>query len=213
VFNLAYSFDLEITGRRKIIELGIAKKKKQVLDDLLASKSISQLTYDYLEKELTRGVTDLEADLKSITDKMTARAKELEEQIGALELSFAKLEIHRAAEEVEDETYKKQNQIIVSRLKAAKQELDAVKKSLLEIVSETIETSMLETKEDEKPAENLKAEESQKEDASIRESVETPKPSQEETTERIVTENVKNEVPLASSEADQLSTETKANSE
>lgn len=213
MFNLAYSFDLEITGRRKIIELGIAKKKKQVLDDLLASKSISQLTYDYLEKELTRGVTDLEADLKSITDKMTARAKELEEQIGALELSFAKLEIHRAAEEVEDETYKKQNQIIVSRLKAAKQELDAVKKSLLEIVSETIETSMLETKEDEKPAENLKAEESQKEDASIRESVETPKPSQEETTERIVTENVKNEVPLASSEADQLSTETKANSE
>jgi len=213
VFSLAYSFDLEITGRRKIIELGIAKKKKQVLDDLLASESISQSTYDYLEKELTRGLTDLEADLKSITDKMTARAKELEEQIGALELSFAKLEIHRAAEEVEDETYEKQNQIIVSRLKAAKQELDAVKKSLLEIVSETIETSILKTKEDEKSAENLKTEESQKEDAPIRESVETPKPSQEETTERIVMENVKNEVPIASSEIEQLSTETKTNSE
>jgi len=210
---LAYSFDLEITGKRKIIELGIARKKKQVLDDLLASKSISQLTYDYLEKEMTRGVTDLEADLKSITDKMTARAKELEEQIGALELSFAKLEIHRAAEEVEDETYEKQNQVIVSHLKASKQELDAIKKSLMEIVSETIETSTLETKEAEMPPENLKIEESPKEDESIRELVETPKPSQEETTESIVAENVKNEVPIVSSENDPLPTENKTNSE
>lgn len=115
-----YSFDL-VTK-----ELEIAKKKKQALDNLYASNKISQSTYDYLDSELSKAITELEDHLNALKEKMTARAQELEKQISTLELFLASLEIHHAAGDVDDETYEKQSNAILLGLEATKQELSDI---------------------------------------------------------------------------------------
>ena len=83
-----YSFEL-VTR-----ELDVTKKKKLALDSLFASNKISQSTYNYLETELAKAITELEDHLKTLMDKMTGRAQELKRQTGILEMFLASLEIH-----------------------------------------------------------------------------------------------------------------------
>jgi len=128
-----YSFEL-VTR-----ELDLTKKKKEALDNLFASNKISQSTHDYLEKELKEAISELEDYLKTLMDKMTARAQELEKQVGTLELFLASLEIHHAAGDVDDETYEKQNKAILLGLEATKQELSDIKNSLSKAVTEAAE--------------------------------------------------------------------------
>ena len=128
-----YSFDL-VTR-----ELGLAKKKKQALDNLFSADKISQSTYDYLETELIGAIAELEDHLKSIKDKMTIRAQELEKQVNTLELFLASLEIHHAAGDVDDETYGKQSNAILLGLEATKQELITIKSVSQQTVTEYAE--------------------------------------------------------------------------
>jgi len=136
VFDLEHSFELDLTWRSKVRDLDLTKKKKQTLDELFASQKISQSTYDHLEKKLTEETTIIEAKLKELSDSMTARAKELEKQIGLLEISLANLEMYHATGEIDDETYENQNKTILLNLEAIKQEIRTVKNFLLEFVEE-----------------------------------------------------------------------------
>jgi len=132
VFDLSlwkYSFEL-VTK-----ELDLAKKKKQALDNLLASDKISRSTYDYLEGELTEAMADLESHIKTLMNKMNARAQDLESQLNTLEVFLASLEIHHAAGDIDDETYDKQNKAILLGLDATRQELNDIKGSLSKTVS------------------------------------------------------------------------------
>jgi chromosome segregation ATPase len=110
-------------------ELEVTKKKKKALDNLFESDKISQSTYNYLDTELTKAISELEEHLKSLKDRMTSRTQELERQVSTLELFLASLEIHHAAGDVDDETYEKQNNAILLGLEATKQELDEIEAS------------------------------------------------------------------------------------
>jgi len=118
-----YSFELSTK------ELEVTKKKKQALDNLYSANKISKTTYETLEKELTKAITELEGHLESIKTRMATRAQELEQQISTLELFLASLEIHHAAGDLDDETYEKQNKAILLGLEATRQELDEIRMS------------------------------------------------------------------------------------
>jgi len=107
-------------------ELEVTKKKKQALDNLRESDKISQSTYDYLNTDLAKAISELEGHLKSLKDRMDSRTQELERQVSTLELFLASLEIHHVAGDVDDETYEKQNDAIILGLEATKQELDEI---------------------------------------------------------------------------------------
>jgi len=128
---ISWRYSFELVCR----ELELTRKKKEALNNLLAISRISQSTYEYLEKELTEAVLDLEAHQKSLADKMTVRADSLERQIKSLELFLANLEVHHAAGEIDEETYDRQNQAITLGLEATRKELGDIKSSLTEVVS------------------------------------------------------------------------------
>lgn len=104
-------------------ELELVKKRKQALHELLATTMISQPTYETLDGELADGLSYLESYRELLTEKMKARASNVETQISTLELFLANLEIHHAAGETEDEPYSQQNDAITLGLEAAKNEL------------------------------------------------------------------------------------------
>jgi len=136
VFNLSiWKYSFELVSR----ELDLARKKKQTLDDLFISERISRPTYEYLGRELTEAIIDLEANQKSLAEKMTVRIEELESQINSLELFLANLEIHYVADEVDKESYRDQSKAIAIGLEATKQELDTIKSSLIKILPEAPE--------------------------------------------------------------------------
>ena len=142
VFNLIPK-SLEIVNQ----ELDLEKKKKQALDDLLAAQRISQPTYEHLEKGLIETILDLEAQQRSLAEKMTGWADELEGQIHLLELLLANLEIHHATGEIDDENYEKQNRAILLGLEATKQDLDDISSILSKTVSEAVQTPSPTTQE------------------------------------------------------------------
>lgn len=173
------SFEVNLTWGAKIKELDSAKKKKTTINALFDSEQISKSTYEYLEKKLTNEIVDIETNLKLLSDSMTARAQEIEEQIVELEISFANLEMYHATGEIDEKTYEGQNKAILLRLEAAKQELENAKNSLMNVLTETMEpmskpeTENLvgeqSTPDTEKESENMsvKSEESNLEVASV----------------------------------------------
>jgi len=126
-----YSFETALK------ELGMVKKKKQALDSLLNTGKISPSTHEYLSKEITDAIASIEADQKALTEKMTARANELEKQIKSLEMFLADLEIHNAAGEIDEQTYGHQGNAISLGLEATKQELNDIKEALVKLIPET----------------------------------------------------------------------------
>ncbi len=116
-------------------ELELARRKKQALDDLLSTGRVSRPTYEHLEKGLTGTMRDLETQLRSHAERMTDRAEELEKQTQLLELLLAKLEIHHAAEEIDDGTYGKQRDAVELGLAATKNELNQIRNSLMKVAA------------------------------------------------------------------------------
>ena len=118
-------------------ELEVTKKKKQALDSLSASNKISQQTYDALNADITKAISELEGHLKSLKDRMDSRTQELERQMSTLELFLASLEIHHAAGDVDDATYERQNDAIILGLEATKQEMTEIEVSTKVIMQPT----------------------------------------------------------------------------
>jgi len=182
-------------------ELDLTRRKKQALDDLLASARISQPTYEHLEKGLTETILDLEAQQRSLGDKMTGWADELGEQIQLLELLLANLEIHHATGEIDEDAYDKQNRAILLGIEATKQDLVDVRSILSKTVSETVPTPSVPaapetTEEPEQPEQIAEAE---AEDTSVSEV--------EEKVEEEVEETVESEIPTPEPTPEPPSTE------
>lgn len=116
-------------------ELNLAKKKKKALDELLVKNRMSQPTYEYLLKDLKKSIFELEAQQKSLAQKMTSRANELKKQIDLLDLFLANLEIHHVAGEVEEENYSRDKEVLITGLEATKTELSQISDSLTKIAS------------------------------------------------------------------------------
>ena len=179
-------------------ELDLTRRKKQALDDLLASERISQPTYEHLEKGLMETIIDLETQQKSLADKMTGWADELEEQIQLLELLLANLEIHHATGEIDDEAYDKQNRAILLGLDATKQDLVDMRNILSKTVSEAVQPPSAPTTPETKEEPEQIAE-TEVEDTSASEL--------EEQTEEVVEETVESEIPTLEPSVEQPSTE------
>lgn len=114
-------------------ELDLTRRKKQALDELLAKKRVSQLTYEHLGKTLTARLLELETHQRSLSDKMASRADELEEQIDLFEFVLAHLEIRHVGQEIDEEIYAKNRETVALGLEATRSELGLIRNSLTKI--------------------------------------------------------------------------------
>ena len=118
------STDLELLG-----------KKKHALDSLFNTGKISQSTYDYINKDLADAIIEIETHRKTLADKITIKANELEKQLKLLEMSLANLEIHFVGGEIGDEQHQYQKNALTLGLEVTKQELKDTKEALSQIIS------------------------------------------------------------------------------
>ena len=114
-------------------ELELAERKKQALDELLAKNRMSQPTYEHLASSLRETISDLQAHQRTVAEKMTKRANELEKQADILKLFLANLEMQNIAKKLDDETYTRQRQTFTLGLEATEAELSGIRNSLAKI--------------------------------------------------------------------------------
>ena len=107
-------------------EYELAKKKKQALANLLETGKISQTTHTLFTREIDEAVAEIDGQRKALLGKMASKAMELEEQIRTLEILLANFEIQHVADEVYDETYRRETELLSTGLDTAKKELDDV---------------------------------------------------------------------------------------
>jgi len=115
-------------------ELELANRKKQALDELLAKNRMSQPTYEHLVGGLNENIADLESHQKSLMQKMTERADELENQAELLKLFLATLEMRNIAKEIKQETYDENKQAFELGLKATEDELAEIKGTFTKVI-------------------------------------------------------------------------------
>ena len=141
-------------------ELELAEKEKEALDDLCVAGKISQSTYQCIYKRLAETAINLEQRKRSLSERVTARAKELENQMVSLKTFLSNLEARHSAGEVDKENYVNQSRALMLGLTAAEKELETVRGSLSIIhtmaMEKMLEATMRDTlKEEEKPQEAL----------------------------------------------------------
>lgn len=126
------------------LELDTTRRKKQTLDSLHDAGRISQFAYECLNKGLTEEIEQAEAQRKALTEKMTLKLNELEEQRIALEMFLANTEMAYAAGEITEEIHGKESSALDLGLEATKQELNWIKEVIVQLVpkeSEPAETA------------------------------------------------------------------------
>ena len=124
-------------------DLELTKRKKQALDDLLNEGRISQSTYESLNKELTDAIMNIEARRKALAEKVTSKISELEQQITVLEVFLANSEIEYVAGEINEELHQREIDAFAMGLEATKQELNAVKETVGDLIpEETVPTPL-----------------------------------------------------------------------
>ena len=128
---ISWKFALERIDK----EVELSNKKKQALDNLFSARKISQPTYEYLSKDLTEAIAEVEARRKTLADKITSKIGEFEQQIRTLELLLASSEIRYAAGEMDETLYMHENNVLNFGLEATKQELIEVKEAIVKILS------------------------------------------------------------------------------
>jgi len=116
------------------IELDVTKRKKQTLDNLHETGRISQFAYECLNKGLTEETEQAEAQRKVLTEKMTRKLNELEEQRIALEMFLANTEMAYVAGEINEELHSKESSALDLGLEATKQELNLIKEVIIQLV-------------------------------------------------------------------------------
>ena len=114
-------------------ELELAERKKRALDELLAKNRMSQPTYEHLASSLKETTSELQAYQRTLAQRMTKRASELEKQSEIMKLFLANLEMLNIAQKLDEETYTHQMQTYTRGLEATETELSAIKNSLATI--------------------------------------------------------------------------------
>jgi len=114
-------------------ELELANRKKQALEDLLAKNRMSRPTYEHLLKGLEEEISRLKTHQRSLAKNMTERAKELQKQIGLIEMFLTTLELHNVGREIDGETYNHRKEILTRGLEATRIELKQIEDALEKI--------------------------------------------------------------------------------
>ena len=121
-------------------EYELAKKKKQALANLLETGKISQTTHTLFTREINEAVAEIDGQRKALLGKMASKAMELEEQIRTLEILLANFEIQHVADEVDDETYRRETELLSTGLETAKKELDDVQYAVNQLSNDEMNT-------------------------------------------------------------------------
>jgi hypothetical protein len=115
------------------LNIDLAKKKRQALDELLMKKRMSQPTYEHLKKILASNKSELEDRQRSIMGNIAHRMEENKKQIAILELLLAKLEIEHINEDPNEEKFNKNKEKLILGIKATNSELEQISISLKKI--------------------------------------------------------------------------------
>lgn len=129
---ISWKYSFEKVSR----ELELAKKKKQALDDLFSTGRISQSTYEDLNKNINEAIAEIEARHKALSEKMTAKITDLEQQIKTLEKFLANTEIEYVAGEIDEELHERESGALTLGLEAAKQQLNVIKEAMSDLFPE-----------------------------------------------------------------------------
>lgn len=112
-----------------------AEKKKQALDNLLNNGRISESTHTLFNREIDELLTEVEKQRKDLLDKMTSKMMKLDDQIRVLEMLLADFEIRHVSDEIDEETYRRETDLLCTGLDTARQELEAVREAADQISS------------------------------------------------------------------------------
>ncbi len=124
--------------RRLSEEYETASKKKQALDTLLNTGRISHATHDLFNMEIAEALADIEKQQKALLQKMNTNAIELEEQTKTLEILLANLEIQHVTNEIDEEIYRRQTDVLSNGIENARRELDEIREAAIQIRNGTI---------------------------------------------------------------------------
>jgi len=114
-------------------ELDLAKKKKKALDKLFDEGKVSQPTYDSFNNEVAQAIADIETNQKALVGKMNTKIAELEQQMKTLEYLLVNSEIRHVSEEIEEETYERERDVLALGLETTRQELNIIKEAISNI--------------------------------------------------------------------------------
>jgi len=143
-------------------ELELAKKKREALDKLRGENKVSQLTYDSFSNEIAEAIAEIEAKQSTLVEKLKAKVSELEQQMKTLEYLLVNSEIRHVSEEIEEEAYVREHNVLALGLETTRQELDEIKEAIFSLTGQDISTPAPPTTqiEEGKPQEEPEAEKS-----------------------------------------------------
>ena len=121
-------------------ELDLAMKKQNALEELHSNDKISHVTYENLNKALTKEIEIIEARRKELAEKMNSKLNELERQVNTLEMFLANVEMSHAAGEITEELHDQEVSALDLGLEATKNELNFIKEAIMQLVPEEMQT-------------------------------------------------------------------------
>ena len=121
-------------------ELDLAMKKQNALEELHSNDKISHVTYENLNKALTKEIELIEARRKELAEKMNSKLNELERQVNTLEMFLANVEMSHAAGEITEELHDQEVSALDLGLEATKNELNFIKEAIMQLVPEEMQT-------------------------------------------------------------------------
>jgi hypothetical protein len=133
-------------------EYKLAKKKRQVLDSLLDTGKISASTHDMFNREIDDALSEIENQRKALLEKMASKTIELENQIKTLEILLAKFEIQHVTDEIDEEIYQRETDLLSMGLETIRQELDTVQEATNQL---STSDTMAQQEVEPQPQENL----------------------------------------------------------
>jgi chromosome segregation ATPase len=137
-------------------ELGLAKKRIGVLEDLVSQSKISQSTYDYLYKGYRTEAESLEERREELFERLKDYADEMEEQVRAFERRIGSVEARRVAEEMDEDLYNEQSQALQLSLRGLVEELKDVKDSLAVLEASELKLTPKTTVAEAEPGEKIR---------------------------------------------------------
>lgn len=117
-------------------ELELATKKKQALDKLLNEGKVSQTTYDSFSEEVAQAIEEIENRQKTLVQKMESKISELEQQMRTLESLLVNSEIRHISDELENDAYDRECNVLSLGLETTKSELDEIREAVSTITGQ-----------------------------------------------------------------------------
>jgi len=163
------SFEIYVKSSSEMItkKLETVRRKKRALDDLFNEGKISQMTFEYISKDLDDTANEMEGHQKVLADRITSKISELEDQTRTLEMFLANLALGHAAGEITDAMYKSESKSLALGLENAKRELSNLRDTLLSSIPEQIPAPVPE------PTEEVEAPVPEEIEAPVEEPIET----------------------------------------